>query len=232
MSTIICAGLSLPELLWPPMAASQTLETADLHPETILILYPVAPAVIAAVSHRFNLLKLWESPLSKPQFLAAHAASTRALIVNGSTPVDAEILDALPRLLLIFSTSAGLNHIDLPECARRGVSIANAPEIFSADVADYAVGLLINVLRGVSSSDRYVHKGLWPVNGDFPLGFKFLCRRRLVFSLLLTSPATLRGTCCCHSPLQLRSLPLPLHLSCLFGHHHHLSVGKRKVIVA
>ncbi|KAH7659662.1 Hydroxypyruvate reductase protein [Dioscorea alata] len=154
------------------MAESQTLETPDLHPQTILILNPVAPAVITAVSHRFNLLKLWESSLSKPQFLAAHAASTRALIVNGSTPVDAEILDALPRLQLIFSTSAGLNHIDLPECARRGVSIANAPEIFSEDVADYAVGLLIDVLRRVSSSDRYVRKGLWPVNGDFPLGFK------------------------------------------------------------
>jgi hydroxypyruvate reductase 2 len=39
-------------------------------------------------------------------------------------------------------------------------------------VADHAVGLLIDVLRKVSEADRYVRRGLWPVQGDYPLGSK------------------------------------------------------------
>lgn len=50
--------------------------------------------------------------------------------------------------------------------------MANAGTVFSDDVADTAVGLLIDVLRRVTASDRYVCDGLWPVKGDYPLGFK------------------------------------------------------------
>ncbi|KAK1677198.1 hypothetical protein QYE76_038046 [Lolium multiflorum] len=71
------------------------------------------------------------------------------------------------------TSAAGLDHVDLAECARRGVLVAGAGEVFSTDVADHAVGLLIDVLRNVSAADRYVRRGLWPVQGDYPpLGSK------------------------------------------------------------
>jgi hydroxypyruvate reductase 2 len=86
--------------------------------------------------------------------------------------VDTAFLDAAPYLRCVVTTSAGLDHIDLAECARRGVLVAGAGEVFSTDVADHAVGLLIDVLRKVSEADRYVRRGLWPVQGDYPLGSK------------------------------------------------------------
>lgn len=96
-------------------------------------------------------------------------------LVFGSGPVrvDAGFLDAVPSLRCVLTVSAGLNHIDLHECARRGVAVTNAGGIYSADVADYAVGLLVDVLRRVSAGERYVRRGLWPDRGDFvPLGSK------------------------------------------------------------
>lgn len=125
-------------------------------------------------SDKFQLLKPWESPIPTDQFLAAHCASVEAMLISGLTPITADVLRRLPLLRLICTTSAGLNHIDLPECRRRGVSIANAGSAYSEDVADLAVALLIDVLRRVSAADRFVRDGVWPIKGDYPLGSKVL----------------------------------------------------------
>ncbi|KAM0925054.1 hypothetical protein ACQ4PT_004451 [Festuca glaucescens] len=71
------------------------------------------------------------------------------------------------------STCAGVDSIDLAEFARRGIAFANSGEVFSTDVTD-AVGLLLHVLRQVSTAGRYVQHGSWPVQGDYRLGSKVL----------------------------------------------------------
>ncbi|KAG8496007.1 hypothetical protein CXB51_009363 [Gossypium anomalum] len=57
---------------------------------------------------------------------------------------------------LALATSAGLNHIDLPACWSRGIVVTNASLAFAEDVADCAVGLLIDVLRRISAADRFI----------------------------------------------------------------------------
>lgn len=69
-----------------------------------------------------------------------------------------------------MGSTAGIDHVDLQECRRRGILVTNAGNAFSEDGADYVVGLLIDVLRRVSSSDRFVRNGLWPDHGAYPLG--------------------------------------------------------------
>lgn len=149
----------------------------QLPPETlpqVLVLRP--PSVFKAVeeefSKKFQFLKAWESPLPIQLFLSRHARHVTALLCSGISPVTADILQQLPSVRLIVTTSAGLNHIDLLECRGRGISVANAGDVFSEDVADTAVGLFIDVLRKITSADRYVRGGSWAVNGDYPLGSK------------------------------------------------------------
>ncbi|CAL9160369.1 unnamed protein product [Musa hybrid cultivar] len=150
-------------------------------PETerpqLLLLRPPSAALDEVLSAQFELLKSWESPLPLDRFLASHAADVRALLVIDLFTVDGPLLDALPALRFVCTTSAGVNHIDLAECARRGIAVANAGTVFSQEVAEYAVGLLIDVLRRVSACDRYVRRGLWPRGGDYPLGSKLGCKR-------------------------------------------------------
>ncbi|KAJ4954402.1 hypothetical protein NE237_011185 [Protea cynaroides] len=121
-------------------------------------------------SNKFRFLKAWESSMPTELFLTTHAQSIKALFCSGYTPVPANILRCLPSLQCIVTTSAGLNHIDLAECRRRGIAIANSGDCFSDDAADYSVGLLLDVLRRISPADRYVRQGLWPTKGNFPLG--------------------------------------------------------------
>ncbi|XP_030535289.1 glyoxylate/hydroxypyruvate reductase HPR3 isoform X2 [Rhodamnia argentea] len=126
---------------------------------------------------KFTVLRAWESPLPLPRFLSAHAQSAPALLCSAATRVTAGLLDLLPSLRIIVTTSAGLNHIDVPECRRRGIAVANAGEVFSDDVADAAVGLALDVLRRVSAADRFVRRGLWAKDGDFALGSKLVGKR-------------------------------------------------------
>ncbi|KAJ4838077.1 hypothetical protein Tsubulata_040843, partial [Turnera subulata] len=114
----------------------------------------------------------WESPLPLDQFLTNYAQSVKAMLAHGRSPLTANTLRLLPSLRLIITPSAGLNHIDLQECKRRGISMAGAGDVFSDDVADMAVGLLIDLLRKISAADRYVRQGLWATKGDYTLGSK------------------------------------------------------------
>jgi hydroxypyruvate reductase 2 len=123
-------------------------------------------------SQKFHFLKAWDSPLPLDQFLTTHAHSVQAILSHGTCPVTNSTIRLLPSLGLIVTTSSGLNQIDLQECRRRGVSVAYAGSLFSADVADIAVGLLIDALRKISAGNRYVTQGLWANNGDFSLGSK------------------------------------------------------------
>ncbi|XAR63139.1 Glyoxylate reductase (NADP(+)) [Bertholletia excelsa] len=133
---------------------------------------PVFPFFEPRYSDKFQFLKAWESPIPTEEFLETHAASVAALLTCGFNRITPDILRRLPSLRLIVTTSAGLDHIDLPECRRRGIAVADAGSVFSEDVADAAVGLLLDVLRRVSAAGRYVRAGLWPLNGDYPLGTK------------------------------------------------------------
>ncbi|OIT21861.1 glyoxylatehydroxypyruvate reductase hpr3 [Nicotiana attenuata] len=123
-------------------------------------------------SSKFQLLKPWESSLPLDQFISTHAQSVQAMFCTGTTCVTPSLLRQLPSLRVIVTTSAGLNHMDLDECRSLGISVANAGTVFSEDVADFAVGLLIDVLRKVSAANRFVKNGLWPLHGDYPLASK------------------------------------------------------------
>uniref|UniRef100_A0A6N2K3Y2 glyoxylate reductase (NADP(+)) n=1 Tax=Salix viminalis TaxID=40686 RepID=A0A6N2K3Y2_SALVM len=120
----------------------------------------------------FHLLDPADSPEPTTSFLSSHAKSVRALVCIYNTPLSAETLSLLPSLEFIVATSAGVDHIDLEECRGRGIIMTNASKAFAEDAADYAVALLIDVCRRISTADRYVRAGLWQVNRDYPLGFK------------------------------------------------------------
>ncbi|GJN28896.1 hypothetical protein PR202_gb17069 [Eleusine coracana subsp. coracana] len=140
----------------------------------LLLFRRVDPTFSAALHSRFRVLDLYASCGSLDAFIASAAADAdplRAALVAAGGPVrvDAAFLDAVPSLRCVVTTSAGVDHIDLAECERRGVAVAGAGKTFSVDVADHAVGLLIDVLRRVSAADRYVRRGLWTAQGGYPI---------------------------------------------------------------
>lgn len=159
------------------MAESTDCHKAQQDFPKVLILKPIPFINLVGeqyfASNKFTFLEAYDSSLPLHQFLSTHSPSIKAILSSvGAPPITADILHLLPEVGLVVTTSVGLNQVDLLECRRRGIKVANAGSIFSDDVADFAVGLLIDVLRKVSASDGYVRKGLWATKGDYPLGSK------------------------------------------------------------
>lgn len=150
----------------------------DLPPKElpeVLVIKPPPPMIVFGdefISKKFKILKAWESPLPLEQFLTNQAHSVQAVLCSGASPITPQVLELLPSLRLVVTASAGINHIDLPECRRRGIAVANSGHVFNADGADAAVGLLIDVFRRISASNHYVRRGLWASRGDCPLASK------------------------------------------------------------
>lgn len=57
-----------------------------------------------------------------------------------------------------MTSSVGTDHIDTSECSRRGIKVVSFTGDQATDVADMAVGLLIDVMWKISATDRHVRK--------------------------------------------------------------------------
>ncbi|KAL3647235.1 hypothetical protein CASFOL_008203 [Castilleja foliolosa] len=113
-------------------------------------------------------------PLADPPdpSFPALSSSARVVLCVGPSPLTSDDLDRYNAVECVVGSSAGINHIDLAACRRRGVRVTSGGDAFSDDVADYAVGLAIDVLRRVSAADRFVRAGSWPVQKEYALGSK------------------------------------------------------------
>jgi D-lactate dehydrogenase len=77
------------------------------------------------------------------------AAETEALAVFVYSKVDQNILNKFPNLKIIQSMSTGYDHIDLDECKKRNIVVANVPAYGDNTVAEHAFGLLLNLSRNI-----------------------------------------------------------------------------------
>jgi hypothetical protein len=134
-------------------------------PPLVLLAQPLFPNFAAALEGRYRFVLAGDAD-------AATAAEARVLLVPGLVAVTAELVDRLPALELVAATSVGLDHVDLLACRRRGLAVTNAGAAFSVDSADYAVGLVVAVLRRVAAAEAHLRRGGWATDGEYPLTTK------------------------------------------------------------
>ena len=106
------------------------------------------------------------------------AGGVRVAVTSGVWGVRAEHLDALPGLGAVVNFGVGYDTTDVEEATRRGVVVANTPDVLTDCVADTAVGLVIDVMRGLSAADRFVRRGEWAAGRTRPLARRVTGRSR------------------------------------------------------
>lgn len=94
-----------------------------------------------------------------PEALAAHPYE--GLIVRSKVRVTTELLAQGPALRYVCRAGAGVDNIDEEALAAAGVTLLNAPEGNRDAVGEYAVGLLLALLRNIVRADREVRAGEW-----------------------------------------------------------------------
>lgn len=91
-----------------------------------------------------------------------------AVLSQGELRVDAELFDAAPALKFVANAAMGIDNLDLAELRRRGIPASNTPAAFAESTADHTLGLMLDVTRRISESDRFVRTGKW-ARGTEPL---------------------------------------------------------------
>jgi glyoxylate reductase len=109
-------------------------------------------------------LEVWvnpdDRPLPRPELLA-RVAEADALLCMLSEPVDAELLDAAPRLKVVSNYAVGFDNVDVAEARRRGVEVTTTPDVLTEATADLAWALLLAAARRIGEGDRLVRAGRW-----------------------------------------------------------------------
>ena len=88
------------------------------------------------------------------------AALPRVTAVLGQTALPRERLDRAPHLKAILNVEGNFfPNIDYTHCFARGIRIACVSPVFAQPVAEYALALTLDLVRGITVGDRAMREG-------------------------------------------------------------------------
>ncbi|MDB5373624.1 MAG: Lactate dehydrogenase [Belnapia sp.] len=123
---------------------------------------------LAPMAEHFSLRLVYEAP-DEAAFLAEHAPRIRAIVTKGEIGASAALMETMPKLEIVACYGVGVDAIDLPYCAARGLPVTNTPDVLTEDVADLGFGLLLAAARRIPAADAWVRDGSWAAKGSMPL---------------------------------------------------------------
>lgn len=104
--------------------------------------------------------------------------------IASMSKVDAALIDALPNLEIIGNFGVGYDAVDAKHAGTRNIMVTNTPDVLTEEVADTAMGLLIDTVRELSKSQAYLREGRWAKEGNYPLSRLSLRGRKVgIFGL-------------------------------------------------
>jgi D-3-phosphoglycerate dehydrogenase len=86
------------------------------------------------------------------------------LIIATQIKIDKTLLDKSTRLQWIGRMGSGMEHVDLTYAASKNIACISSPEGNANAVAEFAVGLILNVIRNIRSSANEVNAYQWNRN--------------------------------------------------------------------
>ena len=111
-------------------------------------------------------MKVWEDELPPPrEVMLREARANDGLLTLLTDKIDAELMDANPRLLVVSNHAVGFDNIDIPAATARGLPIGNTPGVLTDTTADFAFTLLMSSARRISEAVDYVRAGKWKTWG-------------------------------------------------------------------
>ena len=140
----------------------------------ILQVGPLLPALEETLYARYPVVRLPET--GTDTFVHEHRHRITAAVTSATVGVDAALMAALPGLKAIVNFGVGYDTTDVAAARARGIAVSNTPDVLTDCVADIAVGLLIDIFRGISAADRFVRRGEW-TNARYPLTTKVSSKR-------------------------------------------------------
>jgi lactate dehydrogenase-like 2-hydroxyacid dehydrogenase len=135
----------------------------------------------AALGEEFDTHPLWREA-DAAAFLAKEGGNFIGMATSARFGADAKLMDALPALRVISNFGVGYETIDVDAATKRNILVSNTPDVLTDCVADLALGLMIDVARGLSAAERFVRRGDW-LKAQFPLATRVSGKRLGILGL-------------------------------------------------
>lgn len=130
----------------------------------VLVPGKINQRVLDRLADAFEIVRI-ES--ADPSLVTADMRDVRAVAVSGRVP--GVLMDALPQLEIIANFGVGYDGVEVGHAAKKGIAVSNTPDVLTEEVADTAVGLLLNTLRQLPQAEQWLRQGRWNREGAFPL---------------------------------------------------------------
>jgi len=107
-------------------------------------------------------LEVWPGDMPPPrETLLAGVAEADGLLSLLVDQVDAELIDAAPRLRAVANYAIGFDNIDVEAATARGIQVGNTPDVLTDATADLAFALLLAMARRLPQGEAQVREGRW-----------------------------------------------------------------------
>jgi len=111
-------------------------------------------------------MEVWPEELPPPyEVLLEKARDAEGLLTMLSDKIDANLMDAAPKLKVVSNFAVGYDNINIAEATKRHIVVGNTPGVLTGTTADLAFTLLMAAARRVVEADNYTRKGRWKTWG-------------------------------------------------------------------
>jgi glyoxylate reductase len=105
---------------------------------------------------------IWPERMPPPyEELRKRAGDAEALLSMLTDRVDAELLDAAPRLKAIANCAVGYDNIDIEAARERHIPVGNTPGVLTDATADLAFALILSAARRLPQAAAAIPAGEW-----------------------------------------------------------------------
>ncbi|MCA1491958.1 2-hydroxyacid dehydrogenase [Ensifer sp. NBAIM29] len=130
----------------------------------ILVPGKINPRVLERLPEMFETVRIERTDAA---LVTADMADIAGIAVSGRLPIA--LMEAFPKLEIVANFGVGYDGVDVGRAAARGIVVTNTPEVLNEEVADTAIGLLINTVRQLPQAEEWLRQGRWARDGNFPL---------------------------------------------------------------
>ena len=104
--------------------------------------------------------------------LVASPAGAEGVVSTPVDRIDADYLDSAgPQLRIVANHGVGFDNVDLDAARARGIVVTNTPDVLTRATAEFAIGLMLALLRRIAEGDRRVRRrDPWRLAPTFMLG--------------------------------------------------------------
>ncbi|WP_024509062.1 2-hydroxyacid dehydrogenase [Bradyrhizobium sp. ARR65] len=137
-------------------------------PEKVLVYSRFPKSLMQRIGDQFDLLDAGGRPPHEV-FVKHELDQLRAMITQGSSLLNGEMMDRFPKLGAIVCYGTGYDGIDLQAASRRGIAVGHSPGANASSVADIAITLMLGAIRRLVVADGYVRSGDWAAAKPSPM---------------------------------------------------------------